>query len=340
MKNISDTYLLPTDILSKAIEVLHKAGKRIALVVNDKNRLLGIITDGDIRRALLDRKEMDTNVQEIMSKSPLTASEKDSKKVILKLMKDHDILHVPIINSKGILVGLETITEVIEKPSFQNPVMIMAGGFGKRLLPLTSNTPKPLLKVGSKPLLESIIERFIDFGFNNFYISTHYKSDMIKGYFSDGRKWDVSIKYIEEDEPLGTGGAIKIAMSYITSEPFFTLNGDILTKDVNLCEMLDCRDEIENRVGGKVDGLILSSFVEDVREFGEIISDQSGKILAFREKQQKMKSGHINGGIYLFDQTIRNYFPSQNVFSMPFTISKIISCFSILRGSQIFCHAM
>ena len=244
MKNISDTYLLPTDILSKAIEVLHKAGKRIALVVNDKNRLLGIITDGDIRRALLDRKEMDTNVQEIMSKSPLTASEKDSKKVILKLMKDHDILHVPIINSKGILVGLETITEVIEKPSFQNPVMIMAGGFGKRLLPLTSNTPKPLLKVGSKPLLESIIERFIDFGFNNFYISTHYKSDMIKGYFSDGRKWDVSIKYIEEDEPLGTAGALSLLPNDLPELPLILMNGDLVTG-------LDFHSLLENHLKSK-----------------------------------------------------------------------------------------
>ena len=114
-------------------------------------------------------------------------------------------------------------------------------------------------------------------------------------------------------------------MSACTRVSFFFLNGDILTKGINLCEMLKCHDDITNDVGGEIDGLILSSFVEDVREFGEITSDQNGKILAFQEKQKKMKSGHINGGIYLFQQTIRNFFPDQDVFSVEYDVFPSVS---------------
>jgi dTDP-glucose pyrophosphorylase len=314
MKNISDLYLLPTDILSKAIEVLHKAGKRIALVVDDKSRLLGTITDGDIRRALLDRKEMDTNVQEIMSKKPLTASENDSKGAILKLMKDHDILHIPILNSQGILVDLEIIAEVIEKPSFQNPVMIMAGGFGKRLLPLTKQTPKPLLKVGSKPILETILERFIDFGFSNFYISTFYKSDMIRDYFSNGSKWGVSIQYIVEDRPLGTAGALSLLPGDLPELPLILMNGDLVTD-------LDFHSLLENHIKSKAEISVCVVEYDFQVPYG-VIEAKDHKVQKIVEKPKH--KFFVNAGIYIINSGVIKSLNKTEYLDMPDLLRKRI----------------
>ena len=125
---------------------MHQGGLRIALVVDHKSTLLGIITDGDIRRSLLNQKSMDTTVNEVMNNQPITASITDDRQSILRLMDEGNILHVPILDSNGFLVDLETIHHLIQRSTLDNPVMIMAGGYGTRLLPLTKETPKPFIE--------------------------------------------------------------------------------------------------------------------------------------------------------------------------------------------------
>jgi len=222
--------LTPQDSLERAVKVLHEGGCRIALVADKFGMLLGTVTDGDIRRALINQLTMESPVSLIMNGNPITVDDKINNKEILSLMSDQSLLHMPIIDKDGILCGLETLQHLIESPICDNPIFLMAGGFGTRLHPLTKDTPKPLLKVGNKPILEMIIEQFINYGFHNFYISTHFKSEQIRDYFKDGELHNISIKYVHEDSPLGTAGSLGLLPDDLPDLPIIVMNGDLLTK--------------------------------------------------------------------------------------------------------------
>jgi len=222
--------LTPKDSLERTIKVLHEGGCRIALVADKFGMLLGTVTDGDIRRALINQLTMESSVSLIMNGNPITVDDKVKNKDILSLMSDKSLLHMPIIDKDGILCGLETLQQLIESPIYDNPIFLMAGGFGTRLHPLTKSTPKPLLKVGNKPILEMIIEQFINYGFHNFYISTHFKSEQIRDYFKDGELHNISIKYVHEDSPLGTAGSLGLLPDDLPDLPIIVMNGDLLTK--------------------------------------------------------------------------------------------------------------
>ena len=222
--------LTPQDSLERAVKVLHEGGCRIALVADKFGMLLGTVTDGDIRRALINQLTMESSVSLIMNGNPITVDDKVKNKDILSLMSDKSLLHMPIIDKDGILCGLETLQQLIESPIYDNPIFLMAGGFGTRLHPLTKSTPKPLLKVGNKPILEMIIGQFINYGFHNFYISTHFKSEQIRDYFKDGELHNISIKYVHEDSPLGTAGSLGLLPDDLPDLPIIVMNGDLLTK--------------------------------------------------------------------------------------------------------------
>lgn len=228
----------PKDSLEHAIKVLQEGGCRITLVVDSNNKLLGTVTDGDIRRALMRGITMASKISEVMNKAPVTANKADPREYIMTLMNDMSLIHIPIIDDSGGIFGLETIQMLHEKPSFDNPVFLMAGGFGTRLHPLTENVPKPLLEIGKKPILKTIIEQFIRHGFHDFYISTHFKSNLIKDYFQNGSQLGVSIHYIYEDSPLGTAGSLGLLPDNLPDLPIIMMNGDLLTK-VNFKDLLD-----------------------------------------------------------------------------------------------------
>jgi len=141
-----------------------------------------------------------------MNKDPVVSSMEESKDDIFHKMKKIDILQIPIVDNDRRIVGFEMFNDLLEVTKHDNPIFIMAGGFGKRLRPLTNNMPKPLLKVGEQPILETILEQFISVGFHNFFISTHYKAEMVQEYFGNGSERNISIRYIHEAEPLGTAG--------------------------------------------------------------------------------------------------------------------------------------
>jgi len=164
-----------------------------------------------------------------MCATPLTATRAWSKERILAAMEQHQLLQLPVVDEENRVIGLETLHGLLYKRRLDNPVFLMAGGFGTRLRPLTQNCPKPLLKVGEKPILELILESFINAGFHRFFISTHYMPEMIQSYFGDGSRWGVSIRYVHEDEPLGTGGALGLLPHDEIDLPLFMMNGDLLT---------------------------------------------------------------------------------------------------------------
>ena len=194
--------------MQKVIEVLNQEALQIVLVVDEAGQLVGTVTDGDVRRGLIKHLGLDTPVSEFMFSTPTLALIGETKEEMLSKMNRSGVMQIPLVDEKNKVVGLETLQHLLEKKRRDNPVFLMAGGFGRRLQPLTDHTPKPLLTVGNKPILETILDQFIKSGFHDFYISTHYKAEMVRDYFGDGSNWNVSINYIHEEKPLVTAGAL------------------------------------------------------------------------------------------------------------------------------------
>lgn len=244
MSEWESTLVSPELSLEEAIAVLDRVGLRIVMVADETKKLLGILTDGDVRRALLRYIPLGTPVVEVMHRTPYVAERDWSRERKLAVMEQYQLLQLPIVDGENRIVGLETLHGLLNRPHRDNPVFLMAGGFGTRLQPLTHNCPKPLLKVGDKPILELIMQGFIDAGFHRFFISTHYMPEMIRDYFGDGSRWGVSIRYVYESEPLGTGGALGLLPHDEIDLPLFMMNGDLLT-NLNFQNLLSFHQEHE-----------------------------------------------------------------------------------------------
>jgi dTDP-glucose pyrophosphorylase len=230
-----------SDSLRRAIEVIDQGAKQIALVVDDDGRLIGTVTDGDIRRGILRHLPLEAPVSEVMNAKPRSLAVGYSRAEALQLLGSAQVLQVPIVDRDGKLVGLETMSDLMKRPRLENPVFLMAGGFGTRLRPLTDSCPKPMLKVGGKPMLEHILQDLIDYGFYRFYISVHYLREQVIEHFKDGSRFGVSIQYIHEDTPLGTAGCLGLLPRDAVQRPIIVVNGDIMTR-VNYEALLQDHD--------------------------------------------------------------------------------------------------
>lgn len=221
--------IMPDAPIDQAIETIGKGRFHMCLVVDENQKLVGTVADGDIRRAILATVNLKAPVKNIMTTTPTTVDQDATRQAVLSHMRNHEIREVPIVDRNNVVVGLHTLEELVDVSPKENWVVIMAGGEGQRLRPHTEKTPKPMLKVGTKPILQNIIESFIEHGFSKYYISVNYKSDIIKNYFRDGKKWNVDIRYLEEEKKLGTAGSLGL-ISDRPSSPILVINGDVLTK--------------------------------------------------------------------------------------------------------------
>jgi dTDP-glucose pyrophosphorylase len=307
LNSLKKILIKPEDSLQHAIKVLNDGGTRITLVVDKSNKLLGTVTDGDIRRALINKFTMTSPIKLIMNKQPIFASKASSKKDILQLMTSQGIIHMPVLDNNGVIYDLETIEHLIKSQTFDNTVFLMAGGFGKRLHPLTEDTPKPLLKVGDRPIIETIIQQFIDHGFKNFFISTHYKSEQIKEFFKDGSQYGVNINYINEVEPLGTAGSLGLLPEDIPDLPIIVMNGDLLTK-VNFQNLLDFHNN------GKSDATMCIREYDVQVPFG-VVEINKGEIKQIREKP--VHKFFVNAGIYVVNKHLINKIHGNTYLDMP-----------------------
>ena len=308
MKNWEEILIKPSETLETAIQVLHTSGMRIVLVVNESRKLLGTVTDGDIRRALIKHTPMECTIKKIMNDSPMTALLSDGSEIIMSKMKNMGLLHIPLVDDKYTLVGLETLHHLLCKKTYDNPVFIMAGGFGTRLRPLTEKKPKPLLNVGNQPILETIISQFSDAGFHNFYISTHYKAEMIRDYFGDGSRWNVKIEYLYEDTPLGTAGSLGLLPDYFTKLPIIMMNADLLTK-VDFGHLLDFHD--------KQDGLATMCIREyDFQVPYGVVNIENQYVASIEEKP--IYKFFVNAGIYVLDPKLIKQIDGNSYLDMPF----------------------
>lgn len=215
--------------IREAIEVIDAGALQIALVVDEGRRLLGTITDGDVRRGILKGIALEEPAARIMNAKPTIAKVEESRDKILQRLRQRSLHQIPVLDQQGRLVGLEVIEDLLRPKSRENLVVIMAGGLGSRLAPMTNDCPKPMLHVGGRPVLETIIEKFVEFGFQSFCLAVNYKAEMIKDHFGDGAKYGCAIEYLHEDQPLGTAGALSLLPNR-PSAPILVINGDVLTK--------------------------------------------------------------------------------------------------------------
>ncbi|MGD9787019.1 MAG: nucleotidyltransferase family protein [Sulfuricellaceae bacterium] len=243
MKRWEPLLVSPETTIAEAVKVIDAGSARITLVVDSERRLLGTVTDGDVRRGIIHQIPLSDPVVRIMNSKPTVLQEGTDPEKVMALFLNNDLLQIPVVDGDGRLVGLESYRELLSASQRENWVFLMAGGFGKRLRPLTDDCPKPMLNLGGKPILEGIIERFIASGFHKFYISVHYLADQIKNYFGDGQRFGATIRYIEENAPLGTAGALGL-LPEVGELPLIVMNGDLLTQ-LDFAELLRYHEKKE-----------------------------------------------------------------------------------------------
>jgi dTDP-glucose pyrophosphorylase/CBS domain-containing protein len=300
--------LLESDrTIQEAAELLTANSLRIVLVVDNRNRLLGTVTDGDIRRALMTGTTMIAPVTAVMQKDPVAMTQGDSRRQASQIMREKDLLHLPVLDSNGVVVGLETVRDLLFAKQRPNPVLLMAGGFGRRLYPLTRDVPKPLLPVGEKPILQTILEQLVEGGLSRFFLAVHYHSEQVRAYFGDGSRWGVRIDYLEEREPLGTAGALGLLDCAKIDTPLLMMNGDLLTR-LDFGQLLDYHEE-----HGGLATMCVREYDFQI-PYGVVRGD-GVQVAEITEKP--VQKFFVNAGIYVLEPDLLNQCRPEEAIDMP-----------------------
>jgi dTDP-glucose pyrophosphorylase len=283
--------VVPLDsIMAEAVKKLNTFQFKLVMVADSKNKLLGTISDGDIRRGLLSGYNLETSIDKIMNKSPIVVTGDTTKESVNELMIRFKIQQIPILNEDFEIIGLHLWHELVTPELHPNTIVIMAGGKGTRMYPYTNTCPKPLLRIAGKPILEHIINRAKIQGFTNFVFAINYLGQMIEDHFGDGNKFGVKIQYLRETSYLGTGGALSL-LNPKPDSSFIVTNGDIIS-DINYAELLNFHQQ--NRAHATM----------AVREyqwqnpFG-VVKTQGLDVIGFEEKP--ITRSHINAGVYVLE---------------------------------------
>jgi dTDP-glucose pyrophosphorylase len=289
---------------------------KIAVVVDQTNTIKGVVTDGDVRRALLNGKNIEAPVIDIMNTEPMTIMEPYSRESVRNIMMEKGIPSLPVLNEYDEVIDIAVLRELSDIKVVENPVFLMAGGFGTRLRPLTDNCPKPMLKVGPRPLLETIVLRLKAQGFRNFYISTHYLAEQVKDYFEDGSRFGINVNYVHEENPLGTAGALSLLPSTISKLPLLMLNGDILT-NVNFARLLEFHNSNVNAAT-----MCVKQYQYQV-PYG-VINGDGHIVTSIVEKPTH--SFFVNAGIYVLNHSIVTSLKNEEVKDMPSLLDEKMKC--------------
>ena len=290
----------------EAAEILEYQSFHIALVADQSGRLLGTVSDGDIRRGLLSGQTLDSVITSIMHRRPTTALFSAAQREVLDLMNRNKISQVPVVYEDGRLSGLYIRGQLNEQPALPNTVVIMAGGMGTRLRPHTEACPKPMLELAGKPMLEHIIESAKSEGFSNFVVTLNYLGYMIEDHFGDGSGHGVSILYTKEEKALGTAGALSL-LQLESQHPFIVTNGDIIS-DVRLSAVLDFHEYY------CADATMGVRRYEWQNPFG-VVHVEGMDITGFQEKPVVVSN--INAGVYALNSVACNFAKSREFYTMP-----------------------
>lgn len=300
------TVLGPTATLQEAIAHLDNTGLQIILVASPDGVLLGTLTDGDVRRAIINRIDLSENISVAMQSSPFTASPSISREDAVNTLMNNQIMHLPIVDHDRKLLGMHILNEPVENKFIDNTLVIMAGGKGKRMLPLTADCPKPMLEVGGKPMMQNIIEGAKKVGINNIIVSINHLGEIIEEYFGDGSRFGVSIEYLREETPLGTAGSLFELAGKITSTCIVS-NGDIFS-EVNYLHILDYH-KLQN-----ASATMAVRRYEMQNPFG-VVETQGADIISFTEKP--IYKSYINAGIYALSPDVFDLLNEGEFCDMP-----------------------
>lgn len=300
----------PNVCIREALKQMNESALQVLIVVDEENRIAGIVTDGDIRRSILRNISFEEPIEHIMSKNPITLEFPAKEAKALELMKKYSIKHIPIINEKQEVVDIILWSDFLNngkvKFPLQNiPVVIMAGGKGTRLDPFTKILPKPLIPVGDKPIIEIIMERFSKYGFNKFIISLNYKGEMIKTYFSENQM-GYYIEYIEEKEFLGTAGGLTLIEDKL-QDTFLVSNCDIIT-DANFDALLSYHKENRNKA-------TILAIIRNVKIPYGVLKMQNADLEEITEKPDYHFI--VNSGVYVLESDIIDLIPKNQSVDMP-----------------------
>jgi dTDP-glucose pyrophosphorylase len=289
-----------------AILNLELTALRVVLVIDKQDRFIGIVTDGDIRRGFINGLGLQNSISQVMNSKPVTVDGKASTQTIYNLMEEHKIQHVPVLDETMKVKGLFVLERRSRSNSRMNRVVIMAGGKGIRMRPLTENTPKPMVLIAGKPILEHVLERLKQQGFSVVTICTSYLGNVIRDYFGDGSKWGLDIEYLDEKSPLGTAGSIR-NLQKVGDLPLVVVNGDIIS-EINLGDMVDFH--VEQRAVATM--AIRPHEIQN--QFG-VVETNGIEISAIIEKP--IYRTHVSTGIYVLEPYVVDLLPKADVIQMP-----------------------
>lgn len=309
--DLKDLIVSQEATLLQTLVAIDKGAKQIALVVED-GKLIGTVTDGDVRRAMLRGVTLEANVTEVMNKSPKTATLGDDEQAVMADQLSKSIHQLPVINDTGELVGLLTDVGLLKPEEVSTPVILMAGGKGVRLYPLTKDVPKPMLKIGDKPILEIILRKLKAQGFKNVFISVNYLADVIEEHIGNGEWLGLNVQYLREDQPLGTAGAIAQLAGKL-GEPFLVMNSDLLT-NADLRQVINFHKKHEAKA------------TLGVREYTfqipyGVVNIDGSEVGSISEKP--IHRSMVSAGIYALEPSVLNLIEKGQYCDMPTLLDKI-----------------
>lgn len=313
IRDVRNLLLRADASLLEAFRTIDAGAIRIALVVDENRSLLATVTDGDIRRGLLRGMTLDTPVRQVMHTSPHKLQVGYSREVAIELMRRLTIYHLPVVEADGRVVGIEVFEELVAPHDAGVWVVLMAGGLGTRLRPLTDELPKPMLPVGGRPLLETLVRNFEAQGFREIYLSVNYKAEVIHAHFADGLDFGVSIKYLVESERLGTAGALSL-LSQRPPGPIIVMNGDVLT-NINFRTLIEFHREQRAQAT-----MCVREYSFQV-PYGVVQTD--GMHLT-RISEKPMKSFFVNAGVYVVEPQVLDLLPKGEPCDMPNLFERVI----------------
>lgn len=313
---INDKLVLVSESMTalEAIKLLESSELKILFVTNVDKQLVGVITDGDIRRALLKEIPLTDKVTRFMNPNPVFAFQKDLPAKRIQLLKEKQVQQLPIVDENKKIIDIFFYDNIDSSKICDTPVVLMVGGLGTRLGDLTADIPKPMLEVGGRPILETIIENFKSFGFYKFYFAVNYQAGVIENHFKNGSSFGVSIEYLREETKLGTAGALSLLPDNIES-PIIVMNGDVLTK-VNVAKL------IETHIKQKSLATMCVRQYDYQVPFG-VIKTTDGKITEIQEKPKQ--SFFVNSGIYCLSVEAIRRIPKAKQYDMTTLFNELIT---------------
>lgn len=312
MKPWQSSLVAPDATFRQVLEAIDASAAGIALLVDEQRRLVGAVSDGDVRRALIKGAALEDPVAVAANLRPLCAAEGQHPAAILATLRTHSLRQIPVLDAERRVVGLSHIDDFLDIPVRNNSVVVMAGGRGARLAELTKNTPKPMLKVGSRPIIETIVSGISDQGFRHFWLAVNYKADQIEAHFRDGAEMGIQVKYLREQLPLGTCGALGLLP--VQNEPVLVTNGDVLTK-IDYGQVLDFHLHANTEIT-----VVVRNYRMQV-PFG-VVNAEGSNVVSIEEKPAHLYT--ISAGVYVLSPSILDLIHKDIFYDMPSLIADAI----------------